>query len=68
MPRKSAKEAGNTGFLTELGIDRLYPEPKSKFPTIWEPKKQIKKQENVKKPGFWGKGGKSGGLGPIFPS
>ena len=27
MPRKSAKKVGNAGFLTELGIDRLYPEP-----------------------------------------
>ena len=59
MPRKSAKKAGNTGFLTELGIDRLYPEPKSNFLPFGSPKsqqKQIITQENVKIPDFGGRG------------
>ena len=71
MPRKSAKKAGNTGFLTELGIDRLYPEPKSNFLPFGSPKSpkntKTKTQENVKIPDFWGRGGGSGGLGPNFP-
>ena len=70
MPRKSAKKAGNTRFLTELGIDRLYPEPKSNFLPFGSPKSpksKYKIEENVKIPDFWGKGGGSGGLGPIFP-
>ena len=67
MPRKSAQKAGNTGFLTELGIDRVYPEPKSNVLPFGSPKKQIKTQDNDKIPVFSGKGGWSGSLGPIFP-
>ena len=59
MPRKSAKKAGKTGFLTELGIDRLYPEPKSNFLPFGSPKskqKHIKTQDNAKIPVFFGGG------------
>ena len=50
---KSAKKAGNTRFLTELGIDRLYPEPKSNFLPFGSPKspkRKSKTQENIKIP------------------
>ena len=45
MPRKSAKKAGNVGFLMELGIDRLYLEPKIDFLPFGTPKNKKSNQK-----------------------
>jgi hypothetical protein len=33
---KRHDKSGNAGFLTEMGIDRLHPEPRMGFPTVWD--------------------------------
>ena len=69
MPRKSAKKAGNTRFLTELGIDRLYPEPKSNCLPFGSPKspKAHKKDKKMSKSRIFGVRVGGRGSGPYFP-
>ena len=68
MPRKSARKVANARLLTELSIDRLYPEPKSNFLPFGSPKspKANKKHKKMLKSQIFGVRVGVGGSGPYF--